>query len=245
MGHISEHKHILGGIWICIRLLVKKICWVWICIKIYQWMTTASGYVSIHIHHLYMLITGLNWITKRHWFKTGAATNSDNKSTSHQTHQYQNGFASVRASPFTPLQIWKHLDLLCCPHLCPLNGANNLVSLANYIHWNDLQIPLRDQQFWKILHLQVHFKLSSISGFGQPILTQTLKPNSLQVSTNIMIYSCKLQVAVCFCFVLFCGIVFATGWPKIEAVSKTSFNVLLRGCHSGKGSFQEKWPKFG
>jgi hypothetical protein len=46
-------------------------------------MTTASGYVSIHIHHLYMLITGINWITRGHWFITRAATHSDNKSTSH------------------------------------------------------------------------------------------------------------------------------------------------------------------
>jgi hypothetical protein len=56
-----------------------------------------------------------------------------------------------------------------------------------------------------------------------------------------MIYSSKLQVALCLCFVLFCGKVFATGLPKTEAVTKTSFKVLLRGCHSCKGKMAQIW----
>jgi hypothetical protein len=43
-----------------------------------------------------------------------------------------------RASPFTFLQIWKHLDLLCCPHSCPLTRANSPVSFGqlNSMEWS-------------------------------------------------------------------------------------------------------------
>jgi len=58
--------------------------------------------------------------------------------------------------------------------------------------------------FGKSFTSKLHFKLSSISGFGQPILTQTLKS---QLISSFIHANCKLQ----FVFVLFCGKVFATG----------------------------------